>query len=378
MTAWTASPYRAIGVYVGGSSRTCAQPNLTSSWVSQVTRSGWRLIPIYKGLQPACGARPTDPKISLTLSTAASQGKSAADDAIAKGSALGMVAGGAFYLDIENYARGDTGCRDSVLTFVSSWTKDLHAHGYVSGVYMNLTLGATDLASVYGSTSYARPDALWVARNDQSTSLTGWAGITNTSWAVHQRAKQYIGGHNETYGGVTINIDNDYVDAPVATVRFAYTVTSTVPLNARSEPSTSYPVVHSYAPRTGLSLVCQAPGATVGTTAVWDRLADGTWVTDRYVSTPSKTTYSAPLPRCSYGYQVNAPVSVNTRTGPGTQYAVAGTIPNGGLASVACQAAGTAVYGTRVWDKLDTGRWVSDYYVANPSNTTYSGPPPRC
>ena len=31
MTAWAASPYRAIGVYIGGSNRGCSQPNLTST-----------------------------------------------------------------------------------------------------------------------------------------------------------------------------------------------------------------------------------------------------------------------------------------------------------------------------------------------------------
>ena len=35
MNAWRAhSPYRAIGVYIGGSDEACAQPNLTSSWLT--------------------------------------------------------------------------------------------------------------------------------------------------------------------------------------------------------------------------------------------------------------------------------------------------------------------------------------------------------
>src|SRR5215475_1240800 len=33
MQAWLASPYRAIGIYIGGTNRGCAQPQLTSSWV---------------------------------------------------------------------------------------------------------------------------------------------------------------------------------------------------------------------------------------------------------------------------------------------------------------------------------------------------------
>ncbi|HEV7563130.1 MAG TPA: hypothetical protein VGO24_06470, partial [Solirubrobacterales bacterium] len=33
MAAWGDSPYRAIGVYIGGENRGCSQPNLTASWV---------------------------------------------------------------------------------------------------------------------------------------------------------------------------------------------------------------------------------------------------------------------------------------------------------------------------------------------------------
>ncbi|MGH8964309.1 MAG: glycoside hydrolase domain-containing protein [Actinomycetes bacterium] len=37
-------------------------------------------------------------------------------------------------------------------------------------------------------------------------------------WQPHRRIKQYRGGHNETHGGVTLNIDSDSLDAPIATV----------------------------------------------------------------------------------------------------------------------------------------------------------------
>lgn len=40
---WTNSPYYNIGIYIGGSSRGCAQPNLTASWVTAVqsTHGDW-------------------------------------------------------------------------------------------------------------------------------------------------------------------------------------------------------------------------------------------------------------------------------------------------------------------------------------------------
>ncbi|HEY7488432.1 MAG TPA: glycoside hydrolase domain-containing protein [Streptosporangiaceae bacterium] len=374
--AWGASPYRALGIYISGVTRSCAQPQLTASWVTEVSKLKWRLIPIHKGLQPPCGGKVTDEKITSAGATA--EGTAAADEAVTAAKALGILPGSAIYNDIENYSTSDTACKTAVLKYLSAWTKRLHGLGYVSGVYVNLSSGAPQLSSVYTSTSYARPDALWIARYDSNSSLTGWTGVPNSQWATHQRGKQYRGGHDETYGGVTINIDNDNFDAPVATVAYTYTVTSTTPLNARTGPSTSYAVSTSYAPGAAVKVVGQAPGATVGTTSVWDKLADGTYVTDYYVSTPSKTGYSPPLPRCTYPYQATASGGLTQRSGPGTSYANVGTLQNGALAWVVCQKAGSKVGTTSVWNKLDNARWVSDYYVATPSNTTYSKPVPRC
>ncbi|MGW0553170.1 glycoside hydrolase domain-containing protein [Streptomyces sp. NPDC002926] len=376
--AWSASPYRAVGVYIGGISRTCAQPALTASWVASVSALNWRLLPIYKGLQPPCGGKPTDAKISRAAATARGQGTAAAADAVAAAKALGMQPGSAVYNDIENYTQTDATCRTGVLAFVSAWTKELHRLGYVSGVYMNLNLGAKQLSDVFTSTSYARPDALWIARFDEVDSLKGWTDIADSNWAVHQRAKQFKGDHDETYGGVTLNIDTDRLDAPVATVAYTHTATSSTALHARTGPSTGYPVSTSYAPGSALKVVCQAPGSAVGTTAVWDKLSDGTYVTDYYVSTPSNTGYSAPLPRCTYPYQTTATGGLAEHTGAGTSSAVRGTSPNGSLAWVVCQQAGSAVGTTKIWDRLDNGRYVSDYYVATPSNTTYSKPAPPC
>jgi uncharacterized protein YraI len=378
MQAWSASPYRGVGVYIGGVNRTCAQPELIVAWVSAVSQLSWRLLPVYKGLQPQCGGKATDQKISLTPATAASQGTAAANDAAARVRALGMVEGSAIYNDIENYNSANTACRASVLTYLSAWTRRLHQLGYVSGVYANLASGAPDMSSVYFSASYARPDALWLARYDLNPSLTGWAGIPDTRWSANQRAKQYRGGHNETYGGVTINIDNDNVSAPVATVAYPYTVTSSTGLNARSGPGTSYPVVKAYPAGAPVSVVCQTAGTKVTTTSVWDKLTDGSYVTDYYISTPSNTGYSGLATRCQYPYQVTPRTGANERKGPGTSYSLAGHLNGGALAWVWCQRSGTKIGTTKVWDKLRDGLWVSDYYVATPSNTTYSKPVPRC
>ena len=146
MRAWRRSPYHAIGVYVGGQNRTCAQPALTRRWTGAVAVLGWRLIPIFKGRQPPCGGKASDLKIFPAV--AASEGTWAADNAWAQVMALGMIRGSAIYYDMEHYATTDAACRTSALQFLSAWTKELHRLGYVSGVYENLNLGARDVASV--------------------------------------------------------------------------------------------------------------------------------------------------------------------------------------------------------------------------------------
>lgn len=377
LIAWRSSPYRTVNIYFGGVNRACTQANLTSTWVSQVARMSWRLLPTYVGRQPSCifGTKP----YRYTASNATSYGTSDANDAVARARALGLRPGSALYADVEHYNRADGSCVTAVRRYVSAWTKTLHASGFLAAVYVHQDSGLRDLSAVYSSTTYARPDAVWMARWDGNSILTGWPTAPNTQWANHQRAKQYRGGHNETWAGVTLNIDNDSLDAPVATVALPYRVTSTGSLNARSGPSTAYPVVATYASGATISVLCQTSGQRIGTTSVWDRLTNGAWVTDYYVSTPSKTTYSGPLQRCTYPGQVTSSTALNARTGPSTSYPTTGSpLQPGALAWVMCQKAGSTVGTTSVWNRMSDGRWVTDYYVSNRSNTTFSAPVPRC
>ena len=298
MEAWKiASPYRGVGVYIGGASRSCNQPNLTPIWVTAVSLQGWRVIPIYVGHQAPCVSRPHAARFSTT--TAATLGIADAADAVVQAQALGILPGSAIYGDLEHYSSTDVACGAAVLTYVSAWTQELHRQGYLAGMYTNLSSGARHLSEAYASTAYARVDALWIARWDSSTSLTGWAGIPDTQWANHQRAKQYRGDHDETYGQVKINIDSNRFDAPVATAGYAYQITSSTALNGRSGPKTTTLITKTYPSGSTVTVVCQTTGTRVGTTSVWNKLADGSYVTDYYVSTPSNTTYSAPLPRCT-------------------------------------------------------------------------------
>jgi hypothetical protein len=206
MTAWAASPYRSIGVYIGGVNRACSQPNLTSTWVGAQVAAGWHLIPTYVGLQSPTSGCTSCAKLSYGKATA--QGEEAAEDAVADAQSIGMGAGTPIYFDMEGYARTSSST-SATLAFLEAWTAKLHALGYVSGVYSSAASGIADLAAQVG-TGYPLPDDLWIA-DWNGRADTEEAFLPSYDWA-NRRIHQYRGGHDETYGGVTINIDNDYVD----------------------------------------------------------------------------------------------------------------------------------------------------------------------
>ena len=210
MSAWGASPYRAIGVYIAGVSAACAQPNLTASWVSTQTSAGWHIIPISVDLQAPCTT--FSHRVSSTLSTATSQGTATADAAVAAAAGLGLPAGSVLYDDMEGYDTTDSSCSAAVLTFLSAWTVELHAKGYLSGVYSSAASGITDLAAQYGTGAYTLPDNIWFALWNGSADTNTGTYVPANEWANHQRLHQYSGDTDETWGGVTINVDDDYLD----------------------------------------------------------------------------------------------------------------------------------------------------------------------
>ena len=206
MTAWGASPYRAIGIYIGGANEACSQPNLNTTWVDAESAAGWTLLPIYVGLQApsnGCGCS------GITPSQASAQGTAAADDAITQAQSVGIGAGNPIYDDMESYNRSSANT-SAVLAFLGAWTTELHARGYLSGIYSGAESGITDLVDAVG-TGFVEPDQIWVAEwNGQANTASEY--VPSTDWPNHQRLHQYEGGHNETYGGATLNIDSDYVD----------------------------------------------------------------------------------------------------------------------------------------------------------------------
>ncbi len=209
MSAWASSPYRAIGVYIGGANRACSQPNLTSTWVGEQVADGWHLIPTYVGLQAPTSSCSSCAMLSSSLSKATTQGTEAAEDAVAEAQSAGMGPGSPIYFDMESYTR-TTSATAATLTFLSAWTTQLHALGYVSGAYSSGASGIADLGRAIGG-SYLLPDNVWSANwNGAENTIEPYLPLT--AWPSHQRIHQYRGGHNETYGLMTINLDNNYVE----------------------------------------------------------------------------------------------------------------------------------------------------------------------
>jgi peptidoglycan hydrolase-like protein with peptidoglycan-binding domain len=233
MDAWlTSSPFWAVGIYISGDSRACRdQPNLTPTWVSTQLANGWRLLPITLGPQASCTTRDRyrkqvriNPAPAGRYAAALAQGRAEADKAVATAAALGIVPGSTLFYDLEgDFSTSNTDCRESALTFVSGWVTRLHELGYLAGYYSSAGTGIKmlDDAAVLRPGTFAMPDHLWVARwsgtpNRINESRTTY--LRDTSWADHQRVHQYRGGHNETHGGVTINIDSNWVDLGTGSV----------------------------------------------------------------------------------------------------------------------------------------------------------------
>lgn len=211
MDEWRrSSDYASTGVYVGGVSRGCAQPNLTATWVSRQVSNGWHLLPTYVGLQAPCTS--FSHRMSYDVPTARAQGRAEAVDAIAQAQALGMAAPSTVFADIEGYDNTLPRCVASVLGYVSGWTYTLERSGYMSAVYSSASSGMRDLAAHYDDPTYTRPDDIWLAWWNGIADVDGGSYVPDDQWRHRQRVHQYAGNVTESHGGYTLQIDRDYLE----------------------------------------------------------------------------------------------------------------------------------------------------------------------
>ncbi|MFC6152985.1 glycoside hydrolase domain-containing protein [Nocardioides yefusunii] len=225
MDAWLQnSPFLAVGIYVSGDSRSCrTQPNLTLTWVSTQLAKGWRLLPIALGPQASCnGSFPRyrdDQKIIRTpgsngkYAEARAQARVEAKQNVADVKKLGIVKGSTIYYDLEHFDSTNTHCRESALAFVSAWSAKVKTYGYVPGLYggASSTIAMVDDARVNRPGKFTLPSQIWIARWDGKANTAAPGYVSDAGWKGG-RIKQYLGDHDETHGGVKINIDSNWLD----------------------------------------------------------------------------------------------------------------------------------------------------------------------
>lgn len=221
MDRWLASsPYWAVGIYISGDSRGClSQPNLTPGWVSAQLASGWRLLPLTVGPQAWCTTRERylhqvriSPDPTTRYATARRQGRQEATKTVRAAEALTIATGSTLWYDIEAFDTSGTRCRESALSFLSGWTNRMHGLGYVSGVYSSAASGIKMLDDADADTpgTYTMPDRVWIADWNGRADLSS-PYVRSTRWMPHSRVHQYRGPHTETHGGVTIEVDSNYL-----------------------------------------------------------------------------------------------------------------------------------------------------------------------
>jgi hypothetical protein len=213
LEAWRAM-YSATAIYIGGEMMACDYGNLSASWVEQAEAMGWSLMPTFVGLQAPCD----DFSGTIDPTQAAAEGTAAASQAVANAASFGLGAGTPVYYDMEGYDHTNAGCRTAVLTFLDAWDRQLTAMGYVSGVYSSADSAIIDLQSTteIAGHALAEPQAIWFAFWDNSTDLSGLPYLNASVWPVPDRSKQYAGSQTVTVGGISLNIDEDWVASAVA------------------------------------------------------------------------------------------------------------------------------------------------------------------
>jgi len=215
------SPYNTVGIYIPVNEEwdnraDKEQVNLTPQWVAEIFADGWRILPIYVGRQaPARCAIGRFENVADDPAVARQQGLESAADAAQNAGRLGLNPGVPIYYDMEGYRPT---CAEPVIAFLDAWTEGLHTAGYLSGVYGSRTSTMAHLSESFGKPDFDAPDAVWVSTNNREEVTLGLENPPDNLW-TNSRIHQYRLSVTRTYGGVTREVDDNIVDAPVATFR---------------------------------------------------------------------------------------------------------------------------------------------------------------
>ena len=183
-------------------------------------------------------------------------------------------------------------------TMCRGWIRVIHDRGYATDYYhlwnnINVNgaavaagarLGDTGTDVTCGGSATGRHVHLGLRQNSayvplHSHNLGGWVPIEGAAYggyALHGSRAVYPGGGLYNYGA--LGFTQGTMDANGGTT-----------VNKRSGPGTGYPTVGSVADGATVTISCSANGTTHagrwGSTSLWNRLSDGTWVSDAFMWT---------------------------------------------------------------------------------------------
>jgi hypothetical protein len=291
---WDNSPMFDSNIYFSGRNRACPSQPVNTTWVNQVTAMGWGLIPTVVGYQSPCTSSTTTAKLSYDPAVAETQGRGEADIAVTDAGNIGLTAGSILYYDMERYdpPSPDTlGCRVATVAFLKGWTERVKELGYKSGVYGSPKNAEEDWAAMPAA---SRMDAIWMARWDNVASV--WTYVTFPTfptdvWNSHQRIKQWQAPHNETWGGVTFNIDGNIADAPVAGLTIAKNKNADFDGDGKSDISIYRPGDGTWWVYNSATAVVSVANFGLATDIIAPGDYDGDGKTDRAVFRPSSGTW---------------------------------------------------------------------------------------
>jgi murein DD-endopeptidase MepM/ murein hydrolase activator NlpD len=165
-------------------------------------------------------------------------------------------------------------------------------------------------------------------------------------------------------------------------------VTPNLALNVRSGPAVWNRRLRTIANGSPIALACQVTGqpttsGSVRITRMWDRLPDGTYVSDAWIERAaalpacgSPSTPSTAAAATTKATVASGSIPLKARTGPAQKNQQVAALPNGTALDLVCQQHGQRVVGTTrltdMWDRLANGTFVSDAYVRR------GGTPPTC
>lgn len=215
-----ATAYEYLGIYLGGSMhysncKTYNEQHQTPQWLSEVRGQGWQFIPTWVGPQAPCTA--FSDQISQDPATARAEGIIQGQQAISAATKLGLYSPLIIYYDMEYYFTGNTDCHTAVKSFLDGWVNELHRQGHQAGIY---SVGSA-IDSWY--TLNNPPDSTWGAWWDNrddfdpfiTVDLLNQNYVNPAYWDEH-RLFQYSRGHDESWDGVVLNVDNNVAAGLVA------------------------------------------------------------------------------------------------------------------------------------------------------------------